>query len=135
MNKARNRFILLTELIVILLLGLLLTVINVLNFTMAADDADFLTERIAREHGMFEEKKQNGQTQTAENRTTASGAHAETQNNNDKPFRLDNGHFRFMGQDSPEMKSSLLADFGITSIRAIPQSARKLFFELLERSL
>ena len=107
MNKARNRFILLTELIVILLLGLLLTVINVLNFTMAADDADFLTERIAREHGMFEEKKQNGQTQTAENQTTASGAHAETQNNNDKPFRLDNGHFRFMGPDSPEMKSSL----------------------------
>ena len=56
---------------------------------------------------MFEEKKQNGQTQTAENQTTASGAHAETQNNNDKPFRLDNGHFRFMGPDSPEMKSSL----------------------------
>ncbi len=104
MNKARNRFILLTELIIILLLSLLLTVINVLNFTMAADDADFLTAQIAQRHGVLD-PSQNPEPENTEADAQKQGISDNPQTK--KPFRLDNGRFGSMGPNSPEMNSSL----------------------------
>lgn len=132
MNKAKKRFILLTELSVLLLLTFLLTVINVLNFTMAADEADMLTERIAQRHGTMDRSqlepksmKPASQPEQAPDKpsqavsTTASGAGSDTQTGDNsstntgnaakgtRPFRLDNGRYGFLGPDSPEMASSL----------------------------
>lgn len=126
MNKARNRFILLTELSIVLLLSLLLTVINVVNFTMAADDADFLTEHIAQRHGTLDKSQTEPKSSKpseappvpSQGSTTSSGAASDTQTSgggtdssntarSNKPFRLDNGRYASMGPDSPEMNSSL----------------------------
>lgn len=73
MNKAKNKFVMLTELTIILLLTFLLTVINVLNFTMAAEDADGLTERIAQRHGSYD---MSGNNRAQNNAPIESGADA-----------------------------------------------------------
>ncbi len=72
MNKARNKFILLSELAIILLLATLLTVINILNFTMAAEDADMLTEHISRSYGLLnrEDMPDGGAAGSSEEKTT-----------------------------------------------------------------
>ena len=47
MNKARKKFIIYAECAIFVLLTLLLSVINVVNFTMVSEDADRITEIIA----------------------------------------------------------------------------------------
>ena len=100
MNKARKKFILLTELVMVLLLSALLTTINVISFARAAEDADMVTQRIALKHGSFEERP------PEDTPTTATGAAAEGQREKQKPFRINGGVAR-MDPDSEEMRSSL----------------------------
>ena len=101
MNKARKRFILLTELVMVLLLSALLTTINVISFARAAEDADMMTQRIALRHGSFEDRP------PADTPTTATGAGSdEVQRDKTKPFRVNGGVAR-MDPDSEEMRSSL----------------------------
>ncbi len=57
MNKARKRFVLFAETAVIVLLMVLLTVINVVNFAMATEDADIITGNIAAANGYLEGDK------------------------------------------------------------------------------
>ncbi len=107
-----------------MLLSCLLAVINVLNFTMAADDADFLTEHIAQKHGVLNKNGNNSNPlprpesseemsgEVSRTSTTNTAARTDTQINSDsgknyKPFRFDNGRIGLMGPDSPEMNSSL----------------------------
>ena len=53
MNKAKNRLILYAVLVVFVLLTLLVGIINGVNFTMAAEDADTITQRISQRGGSF----------------------------------------------------------------------------------
>ena len=53
MNKVRRKFVLYAMIAVFVMLTALLGVINGLNFTMAANDADMITERLAAGNGRF----------------------------------------------------------------------------------
>ena len=126
MNKARKKFILFSELAVLLLLSLLLMSINVLSFTMAAEDADRVTERIARMNGSFEgtqnfpdeSPRPDGGELPNDEEVSQSSNSSETSAQTDKdktnkknkgdvkPFRLEGGFGKF-GPYSPEMESSL----------------------------
>ena len=53
MNKTRKRFVIFATLCVFVLLFVLLGIINGVNFTMASEDADQLTEMLAQQQGMF----------------------------------------------------------------------------------
>ena len=57
MNKARKKFIFYAELAIFVLLTVLLSVINVINFSMVSDDADHLTEMISNGHGPMQKIK------------------------------------------------------------------------------
>ena len=90
MNKARKKFIIYAELAIFVLLTVLLSVINIINFSMASEDADFLTGMIAQNHGTLNKGGKN------------------------EGVDIKNGGIRFgenrigpMGPDSPEMNSSL----------------------------
>ena len=126
MNKARKKFILFSELAVLLLLSLLMMSINVLSFTMAAEDADRVTERIARMNGSFEgtqnfpdeSPRPDGGELPNDEEVSQSSNSSETSAQTDKdktnkknkgdvkPFRLEGGFGKF-GPYSPEMESSL----------------------------
>ncbi len=87
MNKAVRKFVLSAEGAIFVLLTVLLSVINIVNFAMAGDDADHVTQRIEEQQGMF---------------------HSNTK----PPEPRKNNRFRFegfgnMGPDSPEMDDSL----------------------------
>ena len=88
MNKAEKKFRLYAILVIFVLLTSLLSVINGVSFTMASQDADQITQMIARRQGSFERKGKNSEAappQTAE-----------------KDFRMGP-----MGPSSPEMNSSV----------------------------
>ncbi|MBQ8954418.1 MAG: HAMP domain-containing histidine kinase [Clostridia bacterium] len=53
MNKARKRFVLYAMLAVFALLGILLGIINGVNFTMASQDADEITRMLSENQGAF----------------------------------------------------------------------------------
>jgi len=53
MNKVRKQFILYAALAIFVLLAVLLSVINGINFTMAASDADQITAMLSSGNGMF----------------------------------------------------------------------------------
>ena len=57
MDKIRKKFVLYAALAVLIMLTVLLSVINVMNFTMAAQDADRVTGMIAAGDGRFAEPK------------------------------------------------------------------------------
>ena len=104
MNKARKKFILLSELVMLLLLSVLLTVINVISFTMAAEDADMVTQRIALRHGSFENKPP---AEDILNNSSSTGTGAsDGQKTEPRPFRI-NGGFTRPDPDSEEMRSSM----------------------------
>ena len=63
MNKARKKFIFYAELAIFVLLTVLLSVINVINFSMVSDDADHLTEMISNGHGTMKKIKKNDNAQ------------------------------------------------------------------------
>ncbi len=53
MIKARKRFVRYAMLSVFILLTVLLSIINIISFTMASEDADNMTLRLSEEQGMF----------------------------------------------------------------------------------
>lgn len=99
MNKARKKFVLYAELSVLILLTVLLSVINIVNFTMAADDADHITERIAANHGSLDMDKRSDE---AIDSYSDPNIPAEL-----LPGGKHRGGFRDMGPNSPEMNSSM----------------------------
>ncbi len=88
MNKAEKKFRIYAIIVIFVLLTVLLTVINGVNFTMAADDADMLTEMLSERQGSFERGE------------NAPG---------DFQYRPKDDGFRMgpMGPQSPEMNASL----------------------------
>lgn len=88
MNKAEKKFRLYAILVIFILLTVLLTVINGVNFTMAASDADEITGMLADRQGDFEHK--------------ASSPGGEKAGPPEKGFKMGP-----MGPDSPEMNASL----------------------------
>ncbi len=89
-SKIRNRFVLWATAAILVFLTVILSVINGVNFTMAADDADRLTQRIAEGSGLFSPDGPDAQ----------SGFPAQT-------AAPANGRFGPMGPDSPEARFSL----------------------------
>lgn len=89
MNKAEKKFRLYAILVIFVLLTVLLAVINGTNFTMAAKDADAITQMLAERQGSFERGE------------NAPGGGMPTQPK-EKDFRMGP-----MGPDSPEMDASL----------------------------
>ena len=91
MNKAEKKFRSYSILVIFVLLTVLLTVINGVNFTMAADDADRVTQMLADRRGAFERPD---------------GVSGETQPQPEPP---DENAFGMgpMGPYSPEMDQSL----------------------------
>lgn len=88
MNKVEKKFRIYAILVIFVLLSVLLTVINAVNFTMAAEDADRLTQVIAERQGSFDRM---------ENVPGAMPAQPK-----ERDFRMGP-----MGPDSPEMNASL----------------------------
>ena len=88
MNKAEKKFRLYAIIVIFVLLSVLLAVINGVNFTMAAQDADELTQILADRQGSFERVEN-----APDGMTFKPG---------EKDFRMGP-----MGPGSPEMNDSL----------------------------
>ena len=93
MEKVRKKFVLYAELSVFILLTVLLSVINVINFAMVTEDADHMTEAISFSTGKF--VKEEPAPENSENPDST-----ETKKERMKKIGM-------MGPDSPEMKASL----------------------------
>lgn len=89
MNQVRKKFVLYAMLAVFVLLLVLLGVINGTNFTMAAADADAITERLSQNNGRFN---------TAEPELSPSKPQEAAPRDNFRP-----GQFGPMGPSSPEI--------------------------------
>ncbi len=87
MNKAVRKFVWSAEGAIFILITVLLSVMNLMDFAMAGDDADHMTQMIADRMGEFRQD-----TKPPEERRNGS-------------FRFKN--FEMMGPDSPEMNKSL----------------------------
>ena len=94
MNKAEKKFRIYAILVIFVLLTVLLTVINGVNFTMAASDADELTQKLADRRGAFERKD-----------GLPGGMQFQPDKPEDEDFMM--GPMGPMGPDSPEMNESL----------------------------
>lgn len=91
MDKARKKFVLYAEIAVLILLTVLLSVINMVNFTMVSEDADRITEILANAHGSFDRDK-----------NEVGGNPSET-----SPLKKRFGGFGNMGPNSPETDASV----------------------------
>lgn len=101
MNKVRKKFVWYAMLALFALLTVMLSIINGINFTMASNDADMITQTLCEKHGAFPENKPSkspGSTNTPD-------TPLEKKNN----FTGTGGSGRMgpMGPDSPEMNSSV----------------------------
>ena len=99
MDKVRSKIVLYSLASVFVLLTAILAVINGLNFTMAADDADKITQTIADRHGSFE-----GGT-GVEGQKKNPAERAETKDipdSGDKAVRGTEGHPKGMGPMGPQ---------------------------------
>ncbi|MBQ7599540.1 MAG: HAMP domain-containing histidine kinase [Clostridia bacterium] len=94
MSKAEKKFLWYAVLAVFVLLAVILGVINIVNFTMAASDADELTQRIADQHG----------TLNIRTFDRPGGMNAPGTPGGDTGW---GGRSDIMGPDSPEMNNSL----------------------------
>ena len=98
MNKAVRKFAFSAEFAVFILLAVLLSVINIVDFAMASDDADFITHKIADGQGKLGRDA---------NAPAAQQFEQNAPNNRFAPgFRL-RSSFENMGPESPEMDQSL----------------------------
>ena len=109
MNKAEKKFRIYAILVIFVLLTVLLAVINVVNFTMAAEDADRITQALSERQGSFEQNGPGfGDMQIRPDKDTQNMPDMQAPPDDTKPD-FDKGDFRFgpMGPDSPEMNASL----------------------------
>ena len=90
MDKVRKKFVLYAELSVFILLTVLLSVINVINFTMVTEDADHVTEAISFSSGKFVKEETPPENSNS------------TESKKERMKRIG-----MMGPDSPEMRASL----------------------------
>ena len=104
MNKARKKFVLYAELTVFIMLAVLLTVINSVNFTMAAEDADRITEKLEAMHGSFDSDKNPAEINSSDGKDDF---YKEKPNGFIPGENRRNGVFGKMGPDSPELNSSI----------------------------
>ncbi len=112
MNKARKKFVVLSELSVILLLIMLLATINIISFAQAAEEADMMTDRIAGMNGSLDtggkmQQRMDMPNDIVQNPGGDQQAQLPKTDRSGKNFRFDNGRFIHFGPDSPEMDSSL----------------------------
>ncbi len=102
MNKVRKKFVWYAMLSLFALLTVMLSIINGVNFTMASNDADMITQILSEKHGAFPENPNN-----------KSGKTPNSTNTPDTPIvseikrRSGSGRIGPMGPDSPEMNSSV----------------------------
>jgi len=108
MNKARKQFILYAMLSVFILLTLLLGVLNAVNFTMVAEDADKITEMLSQGGGEFTENMDGlgmgGQSQN--DQMQMQGDPSQSGQGNQGGFQ-DGGRIGPMGLNSPEISESI----------------------------
>ena len=90
MNKVRKKFVLYAEIAVFILLTVLLSVINVINFTMVTEDADRVTNTISHNHVKFFKEPQEANTPPSSSSSQRPSKNAGV-----------------MGVNSPEMNASL----------------------------
>ncbi len=102
MNKVRNRFVLYAMLSVFALLTVLLSIINGVNFTMAGNDADMLTQMISDRHGAFSDREDRGQKKKNADHATSDNAQPAFEGKFGEPHGIGP-----MGPSSPDMNSSL----------------------------
>ncbi len=107
MKKAQRKFRLIAVLSIFVLLTLLLAVINGVNFTMASEDADKITEMLAGHMGAFPDDPPNG-----ENTQSPEGEAAPPSESETAMLPADKGRGRMwgmgpMGPDSPEVGRSV----------------------------
>ncbi len=121
MYKARKKFILYSGISIILFLVILLSAINIYNFTMAAEDADRITQRIADRQGRLDDPSNEGMspqdgksappeasgTEAPPDDPSQTGQQGVQKKHYDRPIRINNGRVGTMGPDSAEMDSSL----------------------------
>ncbi len=116
MIKTRKRFVIFATLCVFVLLFVLLGIINVVNFTMASEDADQLTEMLAQQQGVFgtpalPAPDLQGMTPPEFDPQSFTPPEIEPPQGGNPPENMPEGFFPGfmgpMGPDSPEMESSL----------------------------
>lgn len=114
MVKARKRFILFAMLCVFVLLFVLLGIINVVNFTMAGEDADRVTEMLAQQQGRFgtsappvPDLQEIVLPETPPQGMEPQDVPAGDTGPQNMPVGFFPGFMGPMGPDSPEMESSL----------------------------
>lgn len=97
MNNAEKKFRLTAILSIFILMTVLLSVINIVSFTMTSSDADEITQRIADRRGSLQNVSPAASAEPA-----ASAAAAQPQ-----PWRAPLGRFGPMGTNSPELDESV----------------------------
>ena len=100
MEQVRKQFVLYAALAIFILLTVLLTVINGLNFTMAADDADRITMTLSENRGAFN-RMDNPPPDAVPSDGTAADSGAGRRGREEHRARIGP-----MGPDSPEIASS-----------------------------
>ncbi len=98
MNKVRKKFLWYAMLAIFALLTVLLSIINGVNFTMASNDADMITQMLCEKHGYFPDN--NNPNNIGTNDVPENKSKHTTQKNNKDIMGP-------MGPDSPEMNSSV----------------------------
>ncbi len=111
MKKAKTKYLCYAMLSLFILLTVVLGIINAVNFTMAANDADRITQIIADRKGyLIEQQKLNGgKHKNKKNTETADTPQKNdsSDKNEDIPPFDDSGAFGPMGQGSPETNNSV----------------------------
>lgn len=101
MNKVRKKFVWYAMLSVFALLTVLLSIINGINFTMASDDADMITQMLCERHGFFPEEQSSKLGKSSDSKSTPSTPSRKPSN------KYGDDRMGPMGPDSPEVNSSV----------------------------
>ena len=102
MNKGRRRFLLYSMLAVFVMLTVLTVLINAINFAMAADDADMITEMLASGSGRF-----GGEAKPGDDGRQFSIGDGNAPPDGNDVTRPDFGRIGPMGPDSPETSATI----------------------------
>ncbi len=115
MNKVRKKFVMYAMISVFALLTVMLSIINGINFTMASNDADMITEILSEQHGSFS----TGNSGSSKSRKPSSTGSPDTPSSSgtsgSAPWGYsgssgrsgDSGRMGPMGPNSPEVGSSV----------------------------
>ena len=109
MNKVRKKFVWYAMLAIFALLTVMLSIINGVNFTMASNDADMITQMLSEKHGSFSESSNKPGKGTPGTNTpdTPVGQTETSGSSSSSGTSSRNKRMGPMGPDSPEMNSSV----------------------------